>query len=50
MMTEVINNYSENLDLIESCNHEINLLDERGDREIYEYNDNDLWRNELWRN
>jgi len=48
MMTEVINDCSENLDLIESCNHEINLLDERGDREIYDHDD--LWRNELWRN
>lgn len=44
-MTEVTNDYSENLDLIESCNHEINLLDERGDREIYEYDHDHLWRN-----
>ena len=45
-MTEVTNDYSENLDLIESCNNEINLLDIRGDRDIYEFDDdnNDLWR------
>ena len=44
MMTEVTNDYSENLDLIESCNNEINLLDIRGDRDIYEFDDdnNDL--------
>ena len=48
MMPEVINDCSENLDLIESCNHEINLLDERGDREIYESDDNDYWRSDCF--
>ena len=47
-MIEVINDYSENLDLIESCNNEINLLNVRGDREIYEANDNDYWRSDCF--
>ena len=47
-MIEIKNDNSENLDSIKSCNSEINLLDVRGDREIYESDDNDYWRSDCF--
>ena len=47
-MIEVINENSFNLDSIESCNNEINFLDERGVRENYEPDDDDYWRNDCF--
>lgn len=47
-MIEIKNDNSENLDSIKSCNSEINFLDVRGDREIYESDDNDYWRSDCF--
>jgi len=47
-MLETINDNSLNLDSIASCNNEINFLDVRSGREIYEPDDNDLWRSDCF--